>query len=58
MTSVIIQNYTSECPLDDTGVLPKKETGRTVRIQNKTPDGDILTDDLRKSIRGEIIFYQ
>ena len=60
VTSIILQNSTSEYPLDATSALPKKETlTRMVRRQRKGPDGEILTDDLRKSIRGEkIIIYE
>lgn len=49
-TSTIIQNSTSDYPLNAASALPKKETlAKMVRRQRTIPKGDILT----RSIRGE-----
>ena len=54
VTSTIIQNCTSDFPLSAAGSLPNKETlSRMVRRMRSTPDGSILSEELRSTIRGE-----
>ena len=51
--STIIQNCTSDYPFNNAGALPKKETFVMFLRQGTVPHGDILTNDLCKTIRGE-----
>ena len=54
ITNTIIQNCTSDFPLEATGSIPKKESlSRMIRRQRKFTDGNEITDELRVSLRGE-----
>ena len=54
ITSTIIQNCTSNFPLEATGSLPKKESlSRMIRRERKFTDGNEITDELRVLLRGE-----
>ena len=54
LTSTIVQNCTSDFPLEAIGSLPKKESlKRMIQRQRKFTDGNELTNQLRLSLRGE-----
>ncbi|XP_077471395.1 uncharacterized protein LOC144085712 isoform X2 [Stigmatopora argus] len=54
ITSALIQNCTSNIPLEATRSLPKKEyLSRMIRRQRKLRDGNEITDEHRVSLRGE-----
>lgn len=53
-TRSVIQNVTTHFPLDAAGALPKIETlSRMVRRQRRAPEGNIITDELKVTTRGE-----
>lgn len=54
MTSSVTPNCIGQYPIDSAGALPKKETlAKLVRRQRTFSDSNVLTDELRKSTRGE-----
>ena len=53
-TSSVIQKETTQFPLDAAGALPNKEAlSRMVRRQRTAPDGNIITEELKVTTRGE-----
>lgn len=57
-TSSIIIQCTETFPLNDAKCLPKHESlKRTVRRQRAPPDGENITEEMRKTTRGEDFVY-